>query len=1188
MRYLVGILLLVSAAWAQIDGRVTGTVVDSSGGSVPGAEVSLILAGGTKPLLTTKTAMDGTFHFIGVRPGYYDVAAAAPGFRRIVRNGISVDAARETVVEKVVLSAAVLEETVSVTSEAQTVEIANAEISQTVSMEEIRNLPLLDRDPLGAMQLEAGVVYNGNSNTVINGLRTSYSDMTLDGINIQDNYIRDNALDYSPNKPLLSQVREMTVITSNGNAALSGGATETAFTTPSGTNQIHGEAFWYNRNNAFSANDWFNNQSGVTLPFLNQNQMGASMGGPIRKDKLFYYGTYESVRAHEQTPTTELIPTQSMRDGIFQYRNTAGAVQSLNLLTMRGISIDPVVQNLLNQVPTPDRINSDLVGDGLNSGGYRFNQVANETRDNVTGRMDYSINTTQAVNGSFSWNRDNSYRPDAENDYSVVPKITNPTHAALLALSWRWTPSSRMTNEVRTGFNLTYAYFLTSQQFGPYILTGMSFADPVNEFMPQGRNTDTYVLSDDAAYQRGRHYVQFGFHGQQVKVRSYDDSGVEPVYSLAMGSGQTPLTTRNLPGISADALGTANGWLATLGGYLDGYGQTFNVTSRTSGFVSGAPFLRHFRMNEYALYATDKWKLSPRLTVTYGLRYTLPGVVDETNSLELQPVFQGGAVATLLNPNTVLDFTGGSYGRPWYHRDKKDFAPNVGVAWDVFGDGKTAVRGSYSIFYVNDQSILAPENMLEANAGLQGFAATTGLSGRVGNGVPAIPEPAYQVPLTVAYNSQSTPFNFVGAVDPNLRTPYVQQYSVGIQHEVKGTVYEARSVGNHTVGAYRAFDFNQVNINAGGFLQDFLKAQSNGLLSLKANGIFNPAYSQAVPGSQPLTVIGKLSGNGGLNSNMSRADGNVVNFIQTGQPGELAYYYQTNGFNPSNAVPFFANPDVVGADMLTNFSSASYNSLQLEARHRMRSGLSLTANYSFSKVLSDADGDSQSRFQNLLDINNPRLERSRANFDLTHMIKGSGFFELPVGKDHWLHYKPLDRAIGGWTVGAVTVWQSGAPFSILSGYGTFNRAARSYYNTADTTLAGQALWNAVSFHMTPNGPMMVPTSAVNPADGSGAISGIDATPFAGELFYNPPAGTLGTLQKRMFDGPWTFDLDLNLLKEIEISAHHSVELRMMAINALNHATFWSGDQNINAVPFGIVGGTFFGSRVVEFGLTYKY
>jgi hypothetical protein len=1192
MRNLVGVILLAASSvfpvCAQIDGRITGSVVDVSGAVVPGAEVELLLAGGKKPLLTTRTSIDGTYHFIGVRPGYFDITVDAAGFLKATLLNLSVDPARETSVAQVKLQLLTVAQNVEVSAEAQNVQSSNSEISQTVSTEEIRNLPLLDRDPLGAMQLEAGVVYNGNSNTVINGLRTSYSDMTLDGINIQDNYIRDNALDYSPNKPLLSQVRQMTVISSNGNAAMSGGATETAFTTPSGTNQIHGEAFWYNRNNAFSANDWFNNQSGVALPFLNQNQMGASIGGPIFKDKLFYYGTYEAVRAHQQSSTDLAIPTALMRTGLFQYRNSAGTLQQTNLLTLRGISIDPVVQGLLAQVPTPDRINNDLVGDGLNTRGYRFNQVANETRDNLTARLDYAINTQQAVSASFSWNRDNSYRPDAENDYSVVPKITNPTNAALLATSWRWTPSSRMTNEVRAGFNLTYAYFLTSQKFGSYILGGLAFSDPVNEFQPQGRNTDNYTLTDDAAYQRGRHYIQFGFHGQQVKVRSYDDSGVVPTYSLSMGQGQVPLTTRNLPGISSAALGVANGWLATMGGYLDGYSQTFNVTTRTSGFVPNAPFLRHFQMTDYALYLTDKWKLSPRLTVNLGLRYNLPGVVDEANSLELQPVFSGSAVQTLLNPNTTLNFAGGSAGRPWYHRDKKDFGPNVGVAWDVFGNGKTAVRGAYSIFYVNDQAILAPENMLEANAGLQGISATTGLSGTVGAGVPPIPEPVYQVPLTTAYNYQSNPFNVVGSVDPNLHRPYVQQYSVGIQQEFKGTVFEARYVGNHTVGAYRAFDFNQVNINAGGFLQDFLKAQNNGLLSLKANGTFNPAYTSAVVGSQPLPVFNQLTSKGGLSTSLSRSDGNVVNFIETGQPGELAYYYQTNGDNPNNSVPFFANPDAIGADMLTNFSSASYNSLQLEARHRMRSGLSLTANYSFSKVLSDADGDSQTRFQNLLDINNPKLERARANFDLTHMIKASGFFELPFGENHRLRVHHLDRVIGGWTVGAVMVWQSGAPFSITSGYGTLNRAARSYYNDANTSLSGQALFHAVSFHMTGAGPMMVPLSAVNPADQTGAVSGIDATPYAGEIFFNPAAGTLGTLQRRMFDGPWTFDLDLNLLKEIKFSDRHSVELRMMAINALNHATFWAGDQNINAPPFGMMSSSFFASRVCEFGLTYKY
>ena len=173
------------------------------------------------------------------------------------------DAARENSVLPIKTAIASVSQNVEVTAEAQGVDTTNAEISDTITMDEIRNLPILDRDALSVLQTQAGVVYNGNSNTVINGLRTSYSNVTLDGINIQDNYIRDNALDYTPNRLLLGQVRQMTMVSSNANAAASGGATETAFSTPSGTNQLHGEAFWYNRNNAFSANDWFNNQAGV-------------------------------------------------------------------------------------------------------------------------------------------------------------------------------------------------------------------------------------------------------------------------------------------------------------------------------------------------------------------------------------------------------------------------------------------------------------------------------------------------------------------------------------------------------------------------------------------------------------------------------------------------------------------------------------------------------------------------------------------------------------------------------------------------------------------------------------------------------------------------------------------------------------------------------------------------------------
>ena len=1158
--------------------------MDVTGAPVPNADVSLFLAGGTRPLVKSKTATDGTFNIIGIRPADYDLTVEGAGFVKATVHGITVDASRETPVPRITLQLASVTFKVDVNAAETPVEVANAEISGTVTMDEIRNLPILDRDVLNILQTQPGVASNGNSYTVINGLRTSYSNMTLDGVNIQDNYIRDNALDYTPNKLRIGQVRQVTLITSNANAAASGGATEAAFSTPSGSNQNHGEVFWYNRNNHFAANDWFNNQAGIGRPFLNQNQFGGDMGGPIRKDKLFFYGSYEGIRAHQQMPQDFTVLTPSARTGLFTY-NAGDTLHQVNLLTLRGLTgVDSGVQPLLAQVPTT--INNSDVGDGRNTGGYRFNQRNNELLDNFTGRIDYNMSLKHAFSGTYSHNRDNSDRPDASNNYGLIPAIYNPTHADLMAVSWRFTPGGSLTNELRGGFNLTYGYFNNTQTMPPYILGiptagdgNALFSNPVNTFLTQGRTTNTYNITDDAAWQHGRHYIQFGFHFQHIGIESYDQANTVPTFNLFMGSGQPALSRRELPGVSTTDLTTANALLAVLGGYVDGYNQTFNVTSRNSGFVNGAPFLRHFLLNNYAFYIQDRFKVAPRLTLTIGLRYELPGVVDERDSLELSPVTQGTAEQTLLS-NATLNFAGSSAGRPWYNRDYKNFAPNFGFAWDVFGNGRTAIRGGYSFSYVNDQAILSPETLLELNAGLQGVSQDVGYSNRVSTGLPTIPVPPYQVPTTVAANYASNPFNTVGMIDPNLHLPHVQQYSIGIQHEIHGTIVEARYVGNHVVGAYRAFDFNQVVINQNGWLADFLRAQNNGFLSQAANGVFNPAYNANIPGSQPLTLFPKLL-KGAL------TDPNAIFYLQTGETGELANYYQTNGYNPANAVPFYQNQYALGTDFLTNYSSSSYNSLQLEARHRTKSGLSLSANYTFSKVLSDADGDVQSRLQHFLDIHNPGIERSRANFDLTHMIKANGYYQLPFGKGHRLSYKPIDRVIGGWTVGGVMVWQSGAPFSVLSERGTLNRESRSYYNGANTLLTGSQLGNIVNFQMTGNGPMIIAQSAVNPSDGTGVNT--DGGPwFTGQQFFNPAAGTIGGLQRRMFSGPWTFNLDTSLNKTIQFTEAKSLELRMDAINCLNHATFWIGDQDINSTTFGVVSSMFYNPRVVQFGLHFRF
>jgi hypothetical protein len=1146
------------------------------------------------PLANTTTSTEGIFSFAAVQAGSYDLSVENAGFAKYSFRGVTVNPGQETAVPPIKLEVKSVEQSVEVIAESQAVQTANIENSTTVTQEQVTNLPVLDRQVSTLFLTQPGVS-SGRGATTVNGLRPSMVSATFEGINIQDNFIRVNDLDYIPSKFTIEQVSELTVTSSNSSAAVGGGAAQIIQVAPSGTNSFHGNGYWYNRNNKFAANDWFNDRDGVDLPFLNQNQLGGTIGGRIIRNKLFFYGNYEAFRNHQQSPETRVVLTPDARQGTFHY--VAGGVpRSVNILTTKNIATDSYIKNFISQTPT--LINSSDVGDGLNTGGYRFNQRSNEIRDAVTGKFDYIPTSRHVINGTWVWNRDVVDRPDLDNTFTTAPAVFNDNNSKLVSVAWRWAVRPSLSNELRGGMFLAPGSFAVSQAYPAFLLgswtennvignvpvnTSLFIDNPSNTFLAQGRTTNTYSLQDNANWVKGAHNISFGFQTQQVRIEPYNDFGRVPFYNSGLPvTNTTAFTSGDLPGITGGDLATANALYSFLGGFVNDYAQTFNITSRTSGYVNGATNLRHYRYGTLAGYFQDNWKIRPRLTLNLGVRYDYYERVDERDGLALLPQLQGNFINTLLS-NATIDFAGKAAGHPFYNRDLNNFAPVAGFAWDVFGKGKTSVRGGYSISYVNDDLVTSVRQNTQTAAGLTSAVTNATINGNT-TSLPAVAVPAFKVPRLLSDNfSLNNASTGIALPDPNLRTPYVQQWTLGIQHEIKGTIVEVRYVGNHGTKLLRQIDYNQINPSANGFLADFLRARSN--LFLSPNG--SPAYNPNVPGSQPLTVIGALPAGGSL------TNATVVNNIRTGAAAELASFYQARPavYGPLN---FYANPLAQAVYSLSNLSNSTYNAIQFDIRKRTRNGIYAQFNYQYSRALGDGTGDSQTRLEPLLDNNNLKLEHSREPFDLTHLFKANFSVDLPFGKGkHFATGRALDYAVGGWNLGGVFTSESGTPFSILSGRGTFNRAGRSALNGANTSLNRDQLDAITGFFMTGTGPMFISPSVIN-TDGRGAAT--DGAPaFTNQAFFNPAPGTIGALQRRQFSGPWNTGYDMSATKTLHITERHFVQLRAEGFNLFNHPTFYVGNETtsptrfgINNTTFGRITSTFFAPRRMQLSLKYVF
>jgi len=484
------------------------------------------------------------------------------------------------------------------------------------------------------------------------------------------------------------------------------------------------------------------------------------------------------------------------------------------------------------------------------------------------------------------------------------------------------------------------------------------------------------------------------------------------------------------------------------------------------------------------------------------------------------------------------------------------------------------------------------------NAASRGFTRTitqNDVTGTISDGVETIPVPNLVLPFNIRdVFTNEDPFAALFTIDPDLRTPYVQQWNIGVQREIfRDTVAEVRYVGNRGIKLTRGIDINQQRIFAGGFFEDFQRARFN---LLNCGGRVNPTPAQCANG-QPLQVLPSF---GAFALNQPT----FLTAVRQGEPARVLDFFISNkefffadfgggDFGSTQLLgTYLANPNAYVADYVGNGSYSNYNAFQAEIRRRLSRGLDFQANYTWSKAFTDFEG-TQQNFSGLLDLTLGNIvEKRRGINDLTHVFKANAGYELPFGSGkRWLNSGTMGKVFGGMKLTGIFIAQSGRPISFISGRGTLNRVGRSTINMVNTGLTIDELQKITGlfFDPTTGRPVLIDPAVIQ------AVRN-DASPLKNQngFFSNPGPGTVGNLQLTPVSGPGLWNLDMGFIKRTPITETVNIEFRMEAFNIFNKTNFFISsaqlNQNINnptTQPFGQITQTY-DPRILQFALKLNF
>ena len=768
------ILLATALSWAQSSTTaLRGTVSDPSGASVTGATVTLSdQARATQRTATTGSA--GEYEFLQLQPGTYELTVGKPGFRTHDQKNLQLLVSTPATAN-VVLTVGAVSESVEVTAEGALVNTTDASLGNAFSERQVKELPLEGRNVPDLLTLQAGVTYTGNRTDVdrdvdtrsgsVNGAHSDQSNITLDGVDVNDQV---NGSAFTSVLPVtLDSIQEFRVTTTNYNAdqGRSSGA-QVSLITKSGTNSFHGSAYEYHRNTLTSANDWFVKQAEVRNGEPNEplklirNIFGASVGGPIKKDRLFFFLNYEGYRQREENSVLRIVPSESMRDGIIMYQCAdpsacaGGTVQGLTgphavragynalnaaqITAMDPLHIGPnsVVMGYLNTFPQANDVSA---GDGVNYVGFRFRGPTPTNNNWYIARADYKL--TESGTHTLFW------RGAIRNDsHSLVPYLpgTNPIQSNTdlsrgFTIGYTATLRPTLLNNFRYGYTRQSVGINGNNDTQPFIffrgLNDNSTANNSSLALVRSRNYQTPVNNfvDDVSWTKGKHSFQFGTNIRFIRnprssfINSFPD-GVTNASALdAAGLANTgSFLDPAVSGFAPVDEGFNNSYdypLMTMMGIVSELDASYNYTKTGAVLPEGAPVKRRWGADEYEFYAQDSYRVKPNLTITYGLRWSLFSPPWETSGTEVAPTMGLGdwfklrganmlqGVGSTADPTITFDLSGRGNNKPGYYNwDYKNFAPRFAFAYSprpeggwlkrIFGgEDKTVIRGGFGIVY---------------------------------------------------------------------------------------------------------------------------------------------------------------------------------------------------------------------------------------------------------------------------------------------------------------------------------------------------------------------------------------------------------------------------------------------------------------------------------------------------------